>query len=249
MIRNDPAAGGLRSADATVQRDSGAGPGIDNILGGVAHEIRNALFTTGMTLEALEARGDGSSGVHDIADSLRRQLMPLQDLAADLSLLEAPPATGFVSVPFAALLGAALEKLNGGATPERKLRVEVTQDTDGRPRVMAEASSMVRALEHILAYALQRSPLDAVLSPRVRKTNDREAELVECMIDDLGPSLEPQDLQRLFEAYHPASRGGFALRLAAAQRVAEAHGGKLFAESAPAGGVRLVLRLPCVAEP
>lgn len=236
------------SAHTETRGEPVTGLPVNNILGGIAHEIRNALFTTGMTLEALEAGGGEATEVRDIADSLRRQLIPLQELAADLSLLEAPPASGFVSVPFATLLGAALEKLNGGSTAESKARVEVAQETDGRPRVMAEAASMVRALEHILAYAVQRSPSDAVIGPRIRQANDGENQLVECLVDDFGPQLGPEDLQRLFDAYHPASRGGFALRLAAAQGVAEVHGGRLFAEPAPDGGVRLVLRLPCVKE-
>jgi signal transduction histidine kinase len=52
----------------------------------------------------------------------------------------------------------------------------------------------------------------------------------------------------VFEPYFTTKEGGTGLGLAIAQRIAEEHGGRLEAESAPGAGATFTLRLPVAAE-
>ena len=80
--------------------------GTDRILGGVAHEIRNALFSMGMTLEAMEVSAPNASELSGFVEALRRQLEPLHALSADLGLLDETSSSGFAPASFATLLRA-----------------------------------------------------------------------------------------------------------------------------------------------
>src|SRR5687767_9504571 len=66
---------GLSSSDETMAR-------------GIAHELRNALFAIGMSVDAFELAEDqrDASGEKLIA-SLRRQMQTLEQLVADLAVL------------------------------------------------------------------------------------------------------------------------------------------------------------------
>jgi signal transduction histidine kinase len=215
--------------------------GVDQLLGGIAHEVRNALFATTMTLEALEASQPSTAELAGYIDSLRRQLEPLHGLVADLGLLNDPPTSGFAPASLSTLLRAASERCR----PPRKTGVSVAVvDANDAARVQVEQASMLRALTHLLSYALQRSATGYTVTPAMQVSEAEGSAWVECTIADNGDALRPEDIEHLLDAYYPRSRGGFDARLAMARRVIEAHHGTLHAEPRPGGGVQLVLRLP-----
>lgn len=68
-------------------------------------------------------------------------------------------------------------------------------------------------------------------------------------VDDDGPGLAEDQLERVFDPFYraDASRspgGGFGLGLSAARAVAQAHGGDIKLENRESGGLRAVVRLP-----
>lgn len=213
---------------------------VDHVLGGIAHEVRNVLFATGMTLEALEATQPGPGELTGHIEALRRQLEPLHALVADLGLLYDAPTSGFAPASLTTMLRAAAERCR---SPRQGVSVAVPGDGDG-VRVQVEQASMLRALTHLLSYALQRSSTGFTVTPTVRVTEIDGSPWVECVVADNGEALRADDIDHLLDAYYPRSRGGFDARLATARRVIEAHGGTLHAEPGSGGGVRLVVRLP-----
>lgn len=235
---------GLPGTSVPTDERTGLAAGVDHILGGVAHEIRNALFATGMTLEALEVSEPNAAELSGFIDALRRQLEPLHALVADLGLLDEPPTSGFAPASFTTLLRAAAERCHGTGKSDGA-RVVIADASMTNARVHVEQSSMLRALTHLISYALHRSAAGFTVSPVVRDIGADGDRQLECIIDDNGSPLRDEDLERLLDAYRPRSRGGFELRLASARRVIEVHGGAIHAEAAPVTGVRFVLRLPC----
>ena len=63
-------------------------------------------------------------------------------------------------------------------------------------------------------------------------------------VRDSGPGIPPEDIGRIFAPFYTTRKGGSGLGLAVVHRAVQAHGGAVYAESVPAGGTRLVVRLP-----
>jgi signal transduction histidine kinase len=69
-------------------------------------------------------------------------------------------------------------------------------------------------------------------------------------VDDDGPGIPPEDMERAFEPFHrlEVSRsrdtGGLGLGLAVARAIARAHGGDVSLANRPEGGLRATLTLP-----
>ncbi|MCS6842299.1 MAG: ATP-binding protein [Roseiflexus sp.] len=72
---------------------------------------------------------------------------------------------------------------------------------------------------------------------------------IEVSIRDTGIGIAPEDLPRIFEAFHQVRSGdrrrGSGLGLAISRRLIEAHGGRIWAESEPGKGSIFTFILPC----
>ena len=69
-------------------------------------------------------------------------------------------------------------------------------------------------------------------------------------VADTGAGIPPEALAHVFERFYRADRGrarsdgGTGLGLAIARQLVEAHGGQIWAESAPGAGTRVAFSLP-----
>src|SRR6185369_9583447 len=77
-------------------------------------------------------------------------------------------------------------------------------------------------------------------------TLDGDAHDVVITIDDEGPGIPAQDLERIFLRFERASSarsyGGFGLGLYISREIISAHGGTITAENRPFGGARFTIR-------
>ena len=63
-------------------------------------------------------------------------------------------------------------------------------------------------------------------------------------VADTGPGIAPEVRDRLFEPFASTKRGGMGVGLAICRAIIEAHGGLLWAEPNPGGGVVFRFTLP-----
>jgi signal transduction histidine kinase len=111
---------------------------------------------------------------------------------------------------------------------------------------------MTQVLTNILDNAFRHMP-DGGKVPaeagRIVLAANRAEGGVELSIQDSGPGVGPDDLERIFDRFYRAdpSRqrdGGSGLGLAIAKSIVEMHGGQIRATSAPGEGLTIIILLP-----
>ncbi|WP_127957829.1 two-component system sensor histidine kinase BaeS [Serratia microhaemolytica] len=97
-------------------------------------------------------------------------------------------------------------------------------------------------LENSLRYTDEGGRLEIGIEPL--------AEGIQLYWQDSGPGVSDQQLEQIFQRFYRAegsrnrASGGSGLGLAICQNIAEAHGGKIYAQHSPLGGVRITVELP-----
>ena len=66
---------------------------------------------------------------------------------------------------------------------------------------------------------------------------------VELCVDDNGPGFQAEELDSIFEPYVSTKPKGSGLGLAIVKKIVEEHNGMIAAETSPAGGARIRIRL------
>jgi len=87
-------------------------------------------------------------------------------------------------------------------------------------------------------------------APRIevatRTVSEGECEFVELRVSDNGPGFNDDTLSHLFEPYVTTKKKGTGLGLAIVKKIAEEHGGLVWAENRPEAGASVILRLPLI---
>ena len=106
--------------------------------------------------------------------------------------------------------------------------------------MVADAAALERAITNLLDNAAKWSPPDGTV----------EVHLVRGVltVDDAGPGIADDDRPHVFDRFWRAeesrSMPGSGLGLAIVRQAADRHAGSVGVDRSPAGGARLVLRLP-----
>jgi two-component system sensor histidine kinase BaeS len=212
----------------------------------IAHELRTPLS---VILGHAEALSDGVLPpstetfhiIHDEANHLSRLVDDLRTLsmseAGELTLYFQPHAvTQLLNKIGAAFKSQAQAKKIG-------LSVEVPA---GLPDVSIDADRMSQVMGNLLLNALRHTSDGG----RIELSAEAGPTTVRIRVHNNGPEIDPGELEHIFDRFHrgrakPRRRDeGSGLGLAIAKSIVEAHGGKIWAESAPGEGATFVIELP-----
>jgi two-component system, OmpR family, phosphate regulon sensor histidine kinase PhoR len=118
----------------------------------------------------------------------------------------------------------------------------------GLPPVRADAAWLGEVLQNLLDNAVQYTPPDG----QIRVTAESDGREVTFTVADTGIGIPEAELERIFERFYrvDAARsreaGGTGLGLSIARHVVEAHGGRIWVESAVGQGSRFHFSIPAV---
>jgi signal transduction histidine kinase len=65
-------------------------------------------------------------------------------------------------------------------------------------------------------------------------------------VSDTGPGCPPESLAKMFEAFFTTKKSGIGMGLSISRSIVEAHGGRIWAENRPSGGLTVYFTIPTV---
>ena len=217
----------------------------EEVLGIVAHDLRNPLSVMQSTLAMLQEPGlsDGNRAkLLAVGERSARQMGRLIGDLLDITRLE----TGHLSLeaePIAAnaLLGEVAETLRPLAA-ERGISLSVLPAGDSL-RARADRGRVAQVLGNLVGNALKFTPRDGRVDLKARRAGSE----VILEVDDTGPGIPREDQSHLFTRFWQARKSdgrGVGLGLTIAKGIVEAHGGRIWVESEPGRGSRFCFTLP-----
>jgi len=211
-----------------------------SLVAGVAHEVRNPLFSISATVDALESELGERQEYAELTELLRSQVGRLRQLMRDLLDYGKPPVLRRAPVHPREILKRAVRTCSGLAR-EREVRL-VEEALDEMPLISVDGSRLEQVFQNLVANAIQHSPRETTV--RAHAKLNAEARAVEFVVEDQGAGLTPDEIPHLFEPFFSRRKGGTGLGLSVVQRIVEAHGGRVSAANRDGGGAIFTVRLP-----
>ncbi len=212
------------------------------LLAGVAHEVRNPLFSISANLDAFEAEFGARSEFAELAALMRAEVERLAALMRGLLEYGRPAESPRQPGAIEAVVEEAVERCAGLAS-RSGVRV-VNGVAPGSPPLLMDQERVVQACVNLLQNAIQHSAPEGVVHVGAAREHNADGAWLVLEVSDAGPGFAAEDLPRVFEPFFSRRRGGTGLGLAIALRIVEEHGGTLSAANRPEGGARMVVRLP-----
>ncbi len=252
----------LEAAVAQEQRLSAVG----NLAAGVAHEIRNPLNAISIGLQRLKkefapAESDARAEYARFVEIMHAEVGRLNTIVERFLTLARPSRLTLTEEPLGGVLEEVLALLSGQASAQG---IQVVGDLRlEQARVKMDRQQLTHAFMNVLLNAIQAMPDGGTLTVRGKAISDfgfrvsesatgyplgapRSAIAIE--VEDTGPGISPENLDRIFEPYFTTREGGTGLGLAIAHKIIQEHHGSIRMDSTPGSGATFEIVLP-VAEP
>jgi two-component system sensor histidine kinase ChvG len=233
---------------------------IESFAADVAHELRNPLTSLRSAVETLPmAKTDANrKRLLDVIEHDVKRLDRLISDISDASRLDAELQRQEVAtVELAKLLDALVKAANEIHTDDVKTTLAFEGSAPTNFQVPGHDSRLGQVVSNLVDNARSFSPPGGT----VRITCRRLKNEIEILVDDDGPGIRPEALDKIFERFytdrpHQGFGQNSGLGLSITKQIVEAHGGRIWVENRtiPAGpgeeprvlGARFILRLPAV---
>jgi signal transduction histidine kinase len=112
--------------------------------------------------------------------------------------------------------------------------------------VQGDPDRLTQALRNLLRNAVEHTDEGGRIEVAALEGQGR----IVLAVDDDGSGIAPEERERVFDRFHRGAPerarrgGGTGLGLAIVKAVAEAHGGRAWAEASELGGARIAIELP-----
>jgi PAS domain S-box-containing protein len=218
----------------------------DDVLGIVAHDLRNPLgtiFLEASVLQTIKERSQGS--VQEAADAIRRAANLMRRLIQDL-LDVARIDSGRLSIERSRVpLGAAIGELARGqqaiaASASLELLTDVPSDIGD---VVADYDRFLQVIENLVSNAEKFTPKGGRITIAARR---RDGDVL-LWVSDTGAGIDAAALPYVFDRFSPkrrVERRGTGLGLPIVKGIVEAHKGRVWAESKVGEGSTFFFTLP-----
>lgn len=199
-----------------------------DMLASVSHDLRTPLTRLRLALAMLPPQPETHEDIAEMSadvDEMERMIGGYLAFARGEGVEQAEPTN----------LSGLLEEVAAGA---RRAGADVNLDITPALTLHLRADAIRRAINNLVDNA-RRHARHVVLAAARQGTR-----LVMVTVDDDGPGIPPDLREAVFRPFESGAGGGTGLGLTIARDIVRAHGGEIFLEESPLGGLRARIRLP-----
>ncbi|MFT3839078.1 MAG: ATP-binding protein [Myxococcaceae bacterium] len=224
----------------------------DEILGVVAHDLKNPLNVIALAANSLNQRMTETQNRRPV-ERIMRAAQRAERLIRDLLEVNAIEGGRFSvearRVDTAnTLLSAVESQQNLAATASVILATDLAPEL---PQVLADEERMLEVLENLVGNAVKFTNAGGTVTigagPQGEAPGGQDGTEILCWVKDTGQGIAKEQLPHLFDRFWQArkrDRRGTGLGLTICKAIVEAHGGRIWAESEPGKGTTMFFTLP-----
>ena len=222
---------------------------IGQLVSGVAHELNNPLAS--ITAFAQLMLSDGNLNKDDrhatevIANESRRAARIVHNLLTFARQHKAEKTYADINQVIENTL-----ELRGYDLSVRGIQIERSY-ADPPPSTMADAYQLQQVILNLVTNAEQAMAGVERAHHRLTARTRRDGETIRIEIEDTGPGIPPDGLERIFNPFYTTKPVGHGtgLGLSISLGIVSEHGGRIWADNVAGGGARFCIDLPRVAPP
>jgi nitrogen fixation/metabolism regulation signal transduction histidine kinase len=214
----------------------------------LAHEIKNPLTPIQLSAERIRRRflpqmADEDSVVLERATrTIVQQVEAMKEMVNAFSDYARAPDMEIVKVDLNQLVAEVAELYRVREIPV-KIKLDMDPDIIA---VEADAGRLRQILHNLIRNAVEalEGQEKAALKVTTRGTREFDIRAVFIVVEDNGPGIPPDSVDRIFDPYVTSKPKGTGLGLAIVKKLVEEHGGWVEASNRAEGGARMTIALP-----
>ncbi len=248
--------GELAEANAQLRRSRSLAA-LGEMAAGIAHEIRNPLGSIQLYIQMLAEDVSNRPEQVNLCEKINLAVVGLDNIVRDVLTFAREMKVKPIATTAEDLMQRALS-----ACESLLVKGEVTviqPESINEPRALkADDGLIVQSLANVIRNAVEamiehkNQPLELTLGidrRRVRCPDGKRASRVVMSVEDTGPGIPEDVIERMFNPFFTTRATGTGLGLAIVNRIVEAHGGHVNARNRSGGGAVIELCLPSKPSP
>jgi PAS domain S-box-containing protein len=201
------------------------------VISGVAHEVRNPLFGISSIGQILDRELD-SPQHKPLIQAMLRETDRMKRLVEELLLYTKPSRMEIREFD----LGALMEELTHYAKAKRE-DIALSVNIPPLLTVKADRDKLTQVLLNLLNNSVDAARGVIGVSAKTAGSS------VQIRVEDDGPGIRPEDIDRVFEPFFTTKKGGTGLGLPICRKIVEDHGGTIEVISSPGNGTSVTISL------
>ena len=217
----------------------------DEFVSTVSHELRTPLTAALAYLELLDESVAPVPDAHQQVTAIRRNMLRLSHLLADLILSTRASSGSPVVAPYRVdLVTVVLEAVEAAAVDAEGAGVRLTRDLPETLETTADGIRLRQALDNLIGNAILYG------AGRVDVTVEEFGDDVVVTVVDDGEGIDAEDVEEVFDRFFRGANarrrqvGGAGLGLSIVRTIVEAHGGDVSVASVAGEGTTVRMSLP-----
>jgi two-component system sensor histidine kinase HydH len=213
---------------------------LGQLAAGIAHEIRNPLGSIQGAVEILGQGVQAEDPKSEFARIARKEVARLDRLTNEILQFSKPAPPRQMELDPREIVDAACRLVADQAVRQgiRILRESVSPDA----RILVDPEQVKQVLINILINAIQVQPQGGTIHVDERLEGGEWI----TTIQDAGPGIDPDQLDKIFDPFFTTKREGTGLGLSISYQLVKNNGGRLWVTPNPGQGGRFLVGFPAI---